>query len=70
MNMLHITCKNHPNLRWYLKEIAWTPGVGYNGSRNIHFIGEVDTTRPLGTKLCAECPCSAKDLVLVDEVKS
>ncbi len=39
-----LTCKNHPNLRWSTKEVAWTEAVGdvpahYNGSRNIFFTG-------------------------------
>lgn len=33
-----LTCKNHPNLRWSCKDIAWS-GF-YNGTRNIFFKGE------------------------------
>jgi len=38
--MIHriLTCKNHPELRWSTKDIAWDEG-GYNGSRNIFFKG-------------------------------
>jgi hypothetical protein len=45
--MIHriLTCKNHPDLRWSTKDIAWTTtneetGEGcYNGARNIFFKG-------------------------------
>lgn len=58
MRMLNLTCKNHPDLRWMIKSIAWTPGRGYNGQRNIHFMGKEDYTP------CPECKCPAKDLIL------
>lgn len=38
-----LTCRNHPELRWSCKEVAWTTnpdGTGYyNGARNIFFAG-------------------------------
>lgn len=65
-----LTCKNHPNLRWSCKDIAWTvreDGSGYyNGSRNLFFIGAVDPTREGGINhYAAECPCPGRDLVAV-----
>lgn len=40
-----LTCKNHPDLRWSCKDIAWTPASGdrpggYNGSRTLGFRGK------------------------------
>lgn len=70
-----LTCKNHPNLRWSCKDIAWTEGCGYNGSRNIFFNGT-----PTGEGMfkdgsglncigigVEECNCSSKDLILAPE---
>lgn len=37
-----LTCKNHTDLRWGCKDIAWS-GF-YNGSRNIFFWGVPDGT--------------------------
>lgn len=39
-----LTCKNHPELRWGCKDIAWTEAHGdkpafYNGQRSIFFLG-------------------------------
>lgn len=72
-----LTCKNHTNLRWSCKSIAWS-GF-YNGSRNIFFSGittgemysdgsGVKCTRqnPDGT-FVDECPCAAADLILAPE---
>ena len=53
MRHLHLTCKNHPTLNWSCKEIAYSPGFGYNGQRHIFFDGPG-----------IECSCSPKDLVL------
>ncbi len=59
--MVSLTCKNHPELLWHVKEIAWTrnpDGTGhYNGQRNIHFMGDRNY------KLMRECSCPASDLV-------
>ncbi len=40
MRHVILTCKNHPNLRWGCKEIAFSDIGGYNGSRGIFFRGE------------------------------
>jgi hypothetical protein len=40
MKHVHLTCKKHSTLRWHCKEIAYTNGEGYNGTRNIFFEGE------------------------------
>ena len=51
MRHVSITCKNHPDLRWSCKDIAWNvygrPDKdgrlgGYNGCRNIFFGGQID----------------------------
>lgn len=61
MRHVILTCKNHPNLRWNCKEIAYTPGKGYNGQRSIFFNGaEDDESLP-------ECPCPPSDLILAPE---
>ena len=39
MRHVILTCKNHTNLRWSCKEIAFSDGYGYNGMRNIVFNG-------------------------------
>jgi hypothetical protein len=79
-----LTCKNHPNLRWSCKEIAWS-GF-YNGTRSIFFNGEPDgsgmyfdgsglscTTyfpdRPIGDRIVRECSCDSADLILAPEDK-
>ena len=68
-----LTCKNHPDLRWSCKDIAWS-GY-YNGCRSIFFCGV-----PSGKGMYAdssgldcdrwgasECNCPASDLVLAPE---
>jgi len=82
MSHVILTCKNHPNLRWSCKEIAFTPGKGYNGSRSIFFNGEPDgrgmyqdgsglycsTFFPdRENKFVHECPCPSSDLILAPE---
>lgn len=42
MRHVILTCKNHPNLRWSCKDIAFSDLHGYNGSRGIFFDGEPD----------------------------
>jgi hypothetical protein len=64
MNMLKLTCKNHPDLFWLTKSIAWTPGHGYNGTRNIFFYGAENGDLVVDGKVLRECPCPAHDLVL------
>lgn len=58
MRHVILTCKNHPELRWQCKSIAFTPGYGYNQSRNIFYNGHVDGSYPI------ECPCPPTDLEL------
>lgn len=81
--MIHriLTCKNHPNLRWSCKEIAWTEtadGGYYNGMRSIFFNGEttgemyadqsgVRCNRMNENGYVAECTCSVKDLMIAPE---
>lgn len=82
--MIHriLTCKNHPNLRWSCKEIAWTvkaDGTGcYNGCRNIFYMGVstgvmhgdqsgVDCTQVVNGQYVPECKCSSDDLILAPE---
>lgn len=63
MRHVTLTCKKHPNLRWSCKSIAYTPGHGYNGARNIFFTGPKDEkVTPLN-----ECICKGKDLILAPE---
>ena len=59
MRHVHLTCKHHPELRWQCKSIAFTPGYGYNGCRNIFFLGNPDND---GRGL--ECSCPPTDLIL------
>jgi len=78
--MIHriLTCKNHPNLRWSCKDIAWS-GF-YNGSRNIFFNGTpsgkgmfsdgsgLDCTQiDKDGKWIEECKCHSSDLILAPE---
>lgn len=72
-----LTCKNHPNLRWSCKDIAWDAS-GYNGMRLLFFSGTsrkgiysdgsgLDCTTFLDGNFVGECSCTSKDLVLVPE---
>lgn len=62
MRHLTLTCKNHPELRWTCKSIAFSPGYGYNGQRHIFFQGKK------GQEVAAaECPCAPTDLILAPE---
>ena len=60
-----LTCKKHPNLRWSCKSIAYSPGYGYNGSRNIFFIGAVNKEHPDAPGI--ECQCPSNDLIVAPE---
>ena len=74
-----LTCKNHLNLRWSCKEIAWTDGCGYNGNRNIFFNGTpsgegmffdgsgLDCVTVKDGVLVKECTCPIQDLILAPE---
>ena len=75
MRHVILTCKNHTNLRWGCKEIAFTDKGGYNGCRNIFFKGE-----PTGEGMYSdmsglicndlgvqECNCPPSDLIRAPE---
>ena len=77
MRHVSITCKNHPNLRWSCKSIAWSGG--YNGSRTIFFNGiytgklfsdksgsVCSMTNDDGTSV-QECDCKSDQLILAPE---
>ena len=85
--MIHriLTCKNHPDLRWSCKDIAWTEnadGTGYyNGQRNIFFDGcsigakmysdgsGLACKREVDGQIIEECTCSVHDLIIAPEDK-
>ena len=56
MRHVILTCKNHDQLRWTCKEIAFSDAGGYNGSRNIFYKGDK-----------SECSCPSRDLVRAPE---
>jgi hypothetical protein len=74
-----LTCKNHTNLRWSCKDIAWSGK--YNGSRHIFFNGEPDGQGMFsdksglscsilhrdGKNIVEECQCPSGDLILAPE---
>ncbi len=75
-----LTCKNHPELRWSCKDIAWS-GF-YNGFRTIFFNGESDGTgmysdgsgmgcstyfKNRKDPIVTECSCPSSDLILAPE---
>lgn len=68
MRHVLLTCKQHPNLRWSCKEIAFTDEGGYNGARSIFFNGEL-----LANGKCdenaTECSCLAHYLIRAPEDK-
>lgn len=75
-----LTCANHPGLRWSCKDVAWTEGVGYNGTRNLFFNGvpsgrgmygdgsglDCTVLTPEG-EVARECECDTDQLVLAPE---
>jgi len=73
MKHVKLTCKNHPALRWHCKAIAYTEGVGYNGTRHIFFSGregKPDTVadwKVIGGEIVNihECDCPSTDLIKV-----
>jgi hypothetical protein len=72
MRHVSITCKNHPDLRWSCKSIAWSNG--YNGSRRLFFNGVYKGrlyADGSGTECDRfakpECSCSADELTLAPE---
>lgn len=68
MKHVILTCKNHLHLRWMCKSIAYSPGYGYNGSRNIFYLGTAPDPDPLDVTQYhvqeKECSCPGSDLVL------
>lgn len=74
-----LTCKNHRNLRWSCKDVAWSNG--YNGRRSIFFNGTpsgegmysddsgLDCTKIMNDRLVEECSCPTSDLILAPEDK-
>jgi len=72
-----LTCKNHPNLRWSCKDIAWSDG--YNQCRSLTFDGTpsgkgmygdgsgLDCVRVKDGEIVQECNCAASDLILAPE---
>lgn len=76
-----LTCKNHPNLRWSCKDIAWS-STGYNGSRHLIYCGIPSgvgmfsdgsgldcTITDIEGKYIPECECPASELILAPEDK-
>lgn len=57
-----LTCKNHPDLRWSCKDIAWENGR-YNGCRNIFYMGNAQD------RFTPECKCSTADLIVAPDYK-
>lgn len=76
-----LTCKNHPDLRWSCKEIAWTNRYGYNGNRTLFFNGipsgkgmyddssGLDCTMFKGDEMVKVCTCPPTDLIIAPEDK-
>lgn len=74
-----LTCKNHPDLRWTCKDIAWDNG--YNGCRHIFFNGTpsgkgmFSDGSGLNCNMFAnghsikECSCLPSELILAPEDK-
>lgn len=73
MRHVILTCKNHLNLRWSCKEIAFSDAHGYDGSRQILFLGQTPGIRHddgSGFTFFAadqECTCSPQDLIRAPE---
>lgn len=66
MRHFGLTCRNHTNLRWHTKSVAWSPrptaddpraGI-YNGRRNIFYSSHAEGP---------ECPCKGDQLMLAPE---
>lgn len=80
MRHVILTCKNHPELRWSCKDIAFDDEYGYNGSRNLFFKGTPIRNEDGSPKMYSdgsgmecdfygstECACSPRDLVRAPE---
>ncbi len=75
-----LTCRNHPDLRWSCKDIAWSGR--YNGQRTIFFNGAPtgegmysDSSglncstyfKDRDDPIITECKCPPSDLILAPE---
>jgi len=79
MRHVILTCKNHPDLRWNCKEIAWS-SEQYNGLRHLFFDG-TPTDKGMYAdssgldcswldrhgNIVEECACPVTDLILAPE---
>lgn len=68
--MAILFCENHPDLRWYCKDIAIYAGR-YNGARNIFFFGKATEDKPTGRlvvddELVRECDCPSGKLKAIE----
>ena len=57
---MYLTCRNHPDLRWSCKEMAWGEH-GYNGIRHLFFFGRAVPGKDF-EEPAPECPCPLSDL--------
>ena len=67
MKHIEMTCLNHPNLRWFTKEIAVNKDGSYNGARNLHFKGRLEHGKYVivqNDKPVQECTCSNDSYVI------
>lgn len=72
-----LTCRNHTDLRWSCKDVAWS-GF-YNGCRNLRFNGipsgrgmfsdgsGLSCTCVQNETVVQECACPSSDLILAPE---
>lgn len=69
MQHVYLTCRHHQHLRWMCKEIAFTEGHGYNGTRNIFYLGTKIEGKSTLECECKEreCDCSPSDLIKAPE---
>ena len=70
MRHVYLTCKNHNHLRWSCKSIAFSQGYGYNGARNIFYLGTLEPNKPTCGNCHvqeAECSCPPSDLILAPD---
>ena len=67
MNHVILTCRHHPELRWQCKSIAFSPEYGYNGLRNIFFLGVHTESGNQWQAEHTECSCPPTDLVFAPE---
>lgn len=64
-----LTCKNHPNLRWSCKDIAWE-NDHYNYSRNLFFLGNSEGRMMDNHEPIRECACNVGCLTVAPDYKS